>query len=148
GERGLLQLVLGERPLRRQHGHAETEEGGVAVLHRAPPRRRPAAEDALLHALMEALELGIGGGTPARGAGAGRLVDLQVGDRVLAQAVPVAVDEPGRADHGTGLVPGPEAGDETTAQLVAMLLEDACEFHDAGVAGGVVGRLRAGPGVL
>ena len=100
------------------------------------------------HALVEALELDVGGGAPARGAGAGRLVDLQVGDRMLAQPVPVAVDEPGRADHGAGLVAGPEAAHEAAAQLVAVLLEHARQLHDAGVAGGVVGRLRAGPGIL
>ena len=38
--------------------------------------------------------------------------------------------------------------DEAAAQLVAVLLEHARQLHDAGVAGGVVGRLRAGPGVL
>ena len=93
-------------------------------------------------ALVEALELDVGGGTPARGAGAGRLVDLQVGDRVLAQPVPVAVDVPGRADHGAGLMPRPEAGDQAAAQLVAVLVEDAGQLQDAGIAGGVVGGLR------
>src|SRR5207249_3053273 len=107
-----------------------------------------AAEDALLHALVEALELRVGSGAPARGTGAGGLVDLQVGHRVRAQPVPVAVDEPGRADHGAGLVAGPEAAHQAAPQVGAVLLEHARQFHDAGVAGGVVRRLRTGPGVL
>ena len=43
---------------------------------------------------------------------------------------------------------GPEADDQAAAQLVAVLLEHARQLHDAGVAGGVVGRLRPGPGIL
>src|SRR5262249_59591477 len=34
------------------------------------------------------------------------------------------------------------------AELVVVLLEHAPQPHDAGVAGGIVGRLRAGPGIL
>src|SRR5262249_32448358 len=98
--------------------------------------------------LMKALELGVRGRTPARSAGARGLIDLQIRDRVLAQPVPVAIDEPGRAHHGAGLVAGPEPEHEAAPQLVALLLEHPAELHDAGVAGGVVGRLRAGPGVL
>ena len=67
---------------------------------------------------------------------------------MLAQAVPVAVDEPGRAHHGAGLVTRPEGGEEAAPELVAVLLEDAGKLQDAGIAGGVVGRLGAGPGVL
>ena len=37
---------------------------------------------------------------------------------------------------------------QAAAQLVAVLLEDPREFQDAGIAGGVVGGLRARPGIL
>ena len=47
GERRLLQLLLGEGALRRQHRHAETEEGGIAVLHRPAPGEGAVAEQAL-----------------------------------------------------------------------------------------------------
>src|SRR5262249_23472464 len=137
-----------ERSLGGQHGYAEPEERCVAVLHGPPPRRRPVPEDASLYALVEALELGVRGGAPARGAGTCGLVDLQVGDRVLAQPVPIAIHAPGLPDHRAGLVPGPEAAHQASAQLVTMLLEHARQLHDAGIAGGIVGGLRAGPGVL
>src|SRR5215467_13495297 len=97
---------------------------------------------------MEVFELDIRGSTPARGAGARGLVDLQVGDRMRAQAVPVVVHKPGGADHGAGLMTGPEARNEPTPELVAVLLEYAGKLENAGIARGIIGRLRAGPGIL
>ena len=44
--------------------------------------------------------------------------------------------------------PVQKPADEAAAQLVAVLVEDAGQLQDAGIAGGVVGRLGAGPGVL
>ena len=46
-------------------------------------------------ALMEGLELSIGCCVPERRADERRLVDLQVGDAILAQIIPVAIGEPG-----------------------------------------------------
>ena len=148
GERGFFQLLLGEGALRRQHRHAQTEERSIAVFHGPPPSKGPVAEQAPFHALVEALELDVGGRTPTRGAGAGRLIDLQVSNGVLAQTIPIAIDEPGRADHGARLMPGPEPGDKAAAQLVAVLIEHPRKLEDTGIAGGVVGRLWPQPGIL
>ena len=85
---------------------------------------------------------------PFSGADAGGLIDLEIGHAVVAQLVPVAIGEPGRARHGAGLVRGPEAEAQAAAELVAVLHEDARQLHLAGIAGGVVGRGLAGPAVL
>src|SRR5262249_20799435 len=145
GEGGSFQLFLGEGALRRQHRHAEPKKGRIAILDGATPGERPGPEKALFDRLMETLELDIGGSAPACCAGASRLIDLQIGHRVLAQAVPVAIHEPGGADHGPGFVAGPKARNEAATELVAVLLDHADEFENYSVTGSVIGGLRARP---
>jgi hypothetical protein len=58
------------------------------------------------------------------------------------------IGEPGRTDHRPGLMPGPEAEKQAAAELFTMLSEDAGQFNEARISGGVVCRLRAIPGVL
>src|ERR1700742_4356849 len=58
------------------------------------------------------------------------------------------VREPGRARHRPGLVRRPEPEYQTAPQLGAMLVENPRQFHHAGVAGRVVGRRLAIPGIL
>ncbi len=97
---------------------------------------------------METLKLHIRCRAPPGRACTGGLVNLEVGDRVLAQAIPVPLHVPRRANHGSGLVPGPEAAYDAATQLVAMLIKDARKLHDAGIASSIVGRLWSGPGIL
>src|SRR5205823_6928080 len=94
-ERRLLELFLGIGALRGKHRDPEPEERRIAVLDGPAPSKRSVAKDAPFDCLVEPLELDVGGRAPARGAGAGGLVDLQIRDGVLAEAVPVAIDKPG-----------------------------------------------------
>ena len=71
-------------------------------------------------ALVERLQLRVRRRVPGRRARARRLVDLQVGAGMVAQPVPVAVGEPGRADHRARLVRGPEAEQRGRAAASAM----------------------------
>jgi hypothetical protein len=83
---------------------------------------------------------------PARSPEHRRLVDHHVGNAVLAHAVPIAVGEPAGAHHGSGLVRGPEAENETTPELIAMVREHKLQ-HTA-IAGRVIGCALAVPAVL
>jgi hypothetical protein len=148
GERARLELGLGECAFSLEHRDADADERGVAALRDALPGDVPLAEQRLFLALMERLELCVRRRMPRGRAGARRLVDLQIGAGVVAQAVPRTIGEPGRSRHRSRLVRGPEAEEQPAPQLVLVFFEHARKLDHDRAAGGVVGRRFARPRIL
>ena len=148
GKRGRLELRLRERAFALEHRNAQANERGIAAFCHPLPADLAIGHQCFFLALVEALELHAGGGVPFRGAGAGGLVDLEIGAGVIAQQIPVAIGKPGGARHGSGFMGRPETEHESASQLVLVLLEHARQLDHDGVSRCVVGGGFAGPRVL
>src|ERR1700675_1928253 len=85
---------------------------------------------------------------PFRRADARRLIDLKIGDAVLAKIVPVLICKPCRTCHGAGLMRGPETEGQPAPHLVTVFEKYPCQLHLTGVVGGIVSRGLPRPTVL